>query len=472
MRKAKIKKPYRSLSSIYLSEAFAKPVPGAPYSQVATPQQPEQQPVTQQPVVKKQKQKEASACAGLAKPNIEIAPGKEFTQIQNSPVVNKAWTPFQQQIFNWQKTGTGRGEFSVASFVSGIVSSSAIAAEEVKCLLDDCIQGQSKSFDVCVPPETEEYKSKQKLKFEVKELDVDGASVRIGAEGQKATSLIVNGVLRIIERLENSYHSLDRNSKLQVDDLLRRQLELTKGGPPAKPFKETKANLAKYGKQQQMFEFGQGWNLGGFLSAIYQSEDTDNKTIRELPSNLIKKEGTMDPSRYSKNPLRARYFLRTLQEVFNAIEEIAKDQTAFTVNVTNKSQELKDIIRKMYLPEIETPEQKQKEEEFLDDIVDDLDRKLTRRKITTTGKGHLTAKDFFNSVNNLKLLSELRRVQDMFNDAAIIRNLFPKDITGVFLVSANQFSYFPQDQISNYIEIDQISSGGVKIAVKKQQATV
>jgi hypothetical protein len=54
----------------------------------------------------------------------------------------------------------------------------------------------------------------------------------------------------------------------------------------------------------------------------------------------------------------------------------------------------------------------------------------------------------------------------MFNNAEIIRNLFPKDITGLFLVSDAQFSYFPQNTISDYIEIDQISNGGVKIAVK------
>ena len=57
----------------------------------------------------------------------------------------------------------------------------------------------------------------------------------------------------------------------------------------------------------------------------------------------------------------------------------------------------------------------------------------------------------------------------MFNDAQIIRELFPKDITGLFLVSGDQFSYFPQNIISNYIQIDQISSGGVKIAVKREQ---
>lgn len=470
------KRPYRSLDQVYLSEAFAKPVPEVPAKQVnlppSNPDDNQDFKTPEAPVVRKKGQKtRVSNFCKDGKPNIEIKSSNEFEQMKDKPIINGQWSAYQKHIFALKKTGAGRGEFSVASLVSGLQPSLAVADQEIRCLLDGCVQGQSESFDVSVPPDTEEYTSVPKLKFEVKELDSDGSSVRIGAEGQKATTLIVNGVIKLIERLENSYHSLNRQERLKVDDLLRKQLGLTAGGAPAKPFKETKKNLEKYGKDQRMYELGQGWNLGGFISAIFQSDEQDQegRSIRELPSTLIKKEGTMIPSRYPKSPLRSTYFLRTLQEVFNAIEEIAKGGAELPSTISSKSQELRDMVRRLYLPEIPDENTRKKEEEYIDDIVDTIDRKLTRRKITASGSGHLTAKDFFSSVNNLKLLSSLRTIQNMFNDAQIVRNLFPKDITGLFLVSNSQFSYFPQNTISNYIEIDQISSGGVKIAVKSQQ---
>lgn len=493
-----MQKPYKSLQDVYLAESFAKAVPllprqtilgeaeadvasdpAIPTAQTAPSSgldniQPSSNITNKEPVKKQlkkrdRKSKESIECRD--KPNIEIKDSDEFKQIKDSPALNKQWSAYQRQLFPVKKTGTGRGEFSVASFVSGLQPSLAIADREIRCLLDDCVQGQSESFDVSVPPDTEEYMNTRKLKFEVKELEADGSSVRIGAEGQKATTMIIGGVIKLIERLENSYHSLNREERLKVDDLLRKQLGLTREGPPAKPSNETKKNLAKYGKDRHMYELGQGWNLGGYISAIFQSDEQDQegRTIRELPSTLIKKEGTMIPSRYSKSPLRARYFLRTLQEVFNAIEEIARSASELSISNNSKSQELRNIVRRLYLPEIPDENTRKKEEEFLDDLVDTIDRKLTRRKITASGAGYLTAKDFFSSVNNLKLLSSLRAVQNMFNNAEIIRNLFPKDITGLFLVSDAQFSYFPQNTISDYIEIDQISNGGVKIAVKNQQ---
>ena len=490
------KKPYRSLDKVYLSESFNKPVPLLPRQiilgeadvasnsaipakqvNVPTPSTSSSSALPIPPIKGKGKKLKVSNFCLDGKPNIEIKSSDGFEKIKDKPVFNSQWSAFQKEIFNVKKTGAGRGEFSVASLVSGLQPSSAVAREEILCLLDGCIQGTNEKFDVSIPPDTEEYSNVTKLKFEVKELDADGSSVRIGAEGQRATTLIVNSVIKLILKLQNTYNALNRQEKLYVDRLLRKQLNLTNETPPAKPSNETKKNLAKYDKDQHMHELGQNWNLGGFISAIFESEkqDEEGATIRELPSTLIKKEGTMIPSRYSKSRLRSTYFLRTMQEVFNAIEEIAKAGVAkdmsseLTATGSSKSQELKDIVRRMYLPEIPDENKRKKEEEYIDDIVDTIDRNLTKRKILASKAGYLTASQFFDSVNSLKLLSTLRSIQNMFNDAQIIRELFPKDITGLFLVSGDQFSYFPQNIISNYIEIDQISSGGVKVAVKRQQ---
>jgi len=81
-------------------------------------------------------------------------------------------------------------------------------------------------------------------------------------------------------------------------------------------------------------------------------------------------------------------------------------------------------------------------------------------------KKNLDAKYFFNSVNKMRLLNRLRGVQDLLKDPKILQKLFPVDITGLFIVNAAGYAYLPKDLIDQYIEIDQISAGGVKIIKK------
>ena len=480
MRKLKVKLPYKSLEDIYLKESFARHIPllprqailgeaetnatsgpAIPAKQVlndynntsalpAVPGSEVRKPVATSERKKKEKKSAVSlACKNvdMSEINLSLEPSKEFKAIAGKPIFEYKWTDFQRSLFNNVKPGvkrgtggTGRGEYSVASFVTGITTqNSTLAQEEINCLLDSCISGQGKSYDVCVPPELPEYEGKQRVKFEVKQLNMDGSSVMIGAEGTTATHKIVEGVMNIIIRLEDSYKSLSETDKNFLDSSLRKELGL-----------EQENNT---------------WTLGGFIAAIYQKEDV--RAIREIPSNLIKKDGKILYPKLFKIPLRAKYFYRTLQEVFNAIEKIAKTQNQDITPSSSKIDELKNIVRKLYLPELQDSDQRRKEEEHLDRELDKLDRALTRRKILTGGKGHLSYTDFLSSMNKLKLLSSLREVQNMFNDPEIIRSLFPKEFDGLFLVQADSFSYIPHDQIFNYIEIDSISNGGAKIAFKK-----
>lgn len=472
MRKLKVKLPYKSLEDIYLKESFARHIPLLPRETVLYEQpasnaaaQPEQQDQSIQqtqpnapastatasarakPV---KRERPSVACSSIDKPDIEITPSKEFNALANRATFSVKWTDYQRNLFDKVKPGvkrgtggTGRGEYSIASFVSGIPSKDTLLApEEIICLLDSCISGQGKSYDVCIPPEMPEYESKHKLKFEVKQLKMNGSSVMIGAEGTKATSQIVDGIMDLMIRLENSYKSLSNVDKNTLNSRLRMSLSLEQENST--------------------------WTLGGFISAIYQKEEEEGRTIRELPSSLIKKEGKINPRLFGKNALRAQYFYRTLQEVFNAIEQIAANSDKYVVAATSRTAQLRDMVRNLYLPELQDANQIKKEEEYLDKYIDKLDRDLTRRKITTVGTGHLTLKEFLGSMNRLKLLSSLREIQNMFNDPKIIRSLFPEKFDGLFLVQEDSFSYIPHDQIFNYIEIDSISNGGAKIAFKKQ----
>jgi len=429
-------KKYRSLSDIYLEKSFNKDVLLPPRLQI---------------LCEKAKQKTADL------PPIKIEVSDSFKSVSNK-YISGDWSDFQKYIFNERKTGGGRGEYSVAALVSGLEPTPTMPAAELKDILGYCVSGQSESFDVAVPPDTKKYK------FEVKELEK--GSVRIGAEGRGATNRIVNGVMQILNDLENVYLSLDSNSRLQVDELLRKQLNLgSELKEPVSKRVDTQAYRAAYSEYQAAVEAAQKWTLTGFINAIYQSDEEEGRGIRELPASLIKRDATINPSDF-KNPERKKFFLRNLQQVFDAIENIAEKQKDFSVAVPSKTDELKNIIKKLYLPEIKDDEQRNKELEFLDHEADVLDRKLTKRKCSVAGGGCLDAKYFFNSVNKMRLLNRLRGVQDLLKDPKILQKLFPVDITGLFIVNAAGYAYLPKDLIDQYIEIDQISAGGVKIIKK------
>jgi len=438
-------KKYISLGDAYLKQTFSKAVSLPPRLSIL-----------------KEKKVQQSAASILG---IDVKAGQNFLNILKLSESNGAWTQFQQSIFDRKKTGGGRGEYSVASFVTDIEPTASLSPQETLSILDDCVSGQSESFDVAVPPESKTYK------FEVKEIEDDG-SVRIGAEGKTATNRIVNGIMQILNDLENVYLSLDNNSKLQVDELMRKQLGLEAGlKEPEKPKKETKKYQQAYSQYSGSLEAAKNWTLRGFINAIYQSDEEEGRGIRELPASLIQKDAVIRPGDF-KNPERRKYFLRNLQQVFDAIETIAGSSSSFTVQTHDKAEELKNIVRKLYLPNVSDETKKKEELEFLDHEVDTLDRKLTKRKCSIAGLGCLDAKDFFNSVRKMRLLSRLNGVQNLFKDPNIIRKLFPTDITGLFIVSKAGFSYYSKDTIDQFIEINQVSAGGIKIIKKvKQQET-
>ena len=435
-------KKYSSLGEVYLEASFNKTITLPPMLKV---------------IGEKKVQQSTASKLGL---DVQIS--QNFLSISKSPESSGKWTQYQLSIFDNRKTGGGRGEYSVASFVTGIEPSAALSPQETLSVLDDCVSGQNESFDVAVPPESKTYK------FEVKEIETDG-SVRIGAEGKTATNRIVNGIMQILNDLENVYLSLDNNSRLQVDELMRKQLGLeTALKEPEKPKKDTKKYQQAYSQYGASLEAAQNWTLKGFINAIYQSDEEEGRGIRELPASLIQKDATINPGDF-KNPERKKYFLRNLQQVFDAIETIAREQSFYTVQAPNKAEELRNIIRKLYLPNVGDEAKKKEELDFLDHEADTLDRKLTKRKCNVAGSGCLDAKDFFNSVNRMKLLSRLRGVQDLFKDPNIIKKLFPADITGLFVVSKSGYNYFPKDSIDQYIEINQVSAGGIKIVKKAEQ---
>lgn len=402
---------------------------------------------------------------------LELKVSQNFLNIESTPDSSLAWTPYQKSIFSLKKTGAGRGEYSVASFVTGLEPAQNIDQQIVAQQLERCVSGQNQKFDVTVPPLDVKNIQDRKV-FEVKELDKDGKSVRIGAEGRVATNIIARGVEHILVDLDNIYKSLDNNSKLQVDELLRKQLKISEDiqePPPPKSGIQTPAYLSSLERYRAAAEIAETWNLKGYIDAIFETGDEEGRSIRELPAALIKPGSTINRNNYWQNPERFKYFSRTLEQVFNAIEDLAKSQEEFAFSVPSKSEELKTLIRKLYLPDIKDSEAAQKELEFLDSEADIIDRKLTRRKCSSTGSACLDAKGFFNSVNRMRLLSRLRGIQSKLTDPNIIKKLFPPNFTGLFLVNSNGFSYYPRESVDQYIEIDQLSAGGVKITRRKNE---
>jgi hypothetical protein len=104
----------------------------------------------------------------------------------------------------------------------------------------------------------------------------------------------------------------------------------------------------------------------------------------------------------------------------------------------------------------------------LDVEATNVDKRLSSLKIKTLKTGHDDFNTFVRELKNSRLTDKLRALKEYINSPNTVKGVFPKDLTGLFVVDSEGYHYFPKDVVPNYIKITTVTTGGVKIGFKNQ----
>lgn len=368
------------------------------------------------------------------------------------------WTPEQQQLFKYKTAqgdvageGTGRGEYAVASVLTGSNS-----LDSVK----DLISGGSKSYDVSWPSKTT-----PTYKFEVKELDKFGegqnTDVRIGTEGDPLGRETIATITTLLKEILQEYNDIAPEEQKQIDqEIISYSLETKL--PPEKEMGrrgEKAASVAKRQKYEAYKSQQAAWSLSGYINAIL------NKSS-ELGSALMFSDKELQTANF-RDPERKKYCFISIKRLFQSIEEIEhilRDEK--TVDETNpRVIALRNVLRTNYAAPGETKEVENLKA-YLDHEAEKIDKKLLKIKCKATGEGCVTGKTFYKDVSHLNLLQSINSLQQKLYSPQTIRSLFPTDLTGFFAVNEKGFYYTPINKIGELVTFHSISMGKPKIKLK------
>lgn len=325
-------------------------------------------------------------------------------------------------------TGVGPGECAVASLVSGLTD------------FADCrkmISGQRESFDVSWPTGKD-----AKYKFEVKQAS-ELTDVRIGTEGTNLGREVADVVKDVLNTLNEEYGMLVPEDKNKINQAVTNYIST-----------EYRTKRSKENKQklQSRLESYTEWNIDGFVNAI------TNK-IGELPFGMI----FGDRYYYTgSEPARKKYLQISIYKLIQTIEQLKADGTEEEVKKDTDTEEVvKDVFHKVYGKEnIPTFSN------FLDKEAHKVDRKITKQKIEITQEGGIDLSSFIKSIKKFNFSDKLKDLKEKLTDSKTVTSLFPGHITGLFVISVNDWKYIPRDQMGNYVEITRITQSKPKIKLK------
>jgi len=346
------------------------------------------------------------------------------------------WTVEQQFLFNLtaknptkdeqdkevvgageSKTGAGPGELAAASVVSGITDIEGTT---------NLISGQGQSFDIAWPS-----RKHPKYKFEVKFDIGDGA--RINKYGANFCGHILRETKDILNKIYEEYSLLDKKDRRTIDLNIIDQLSVSP---------EIDWTLEKYIKDYFIERLNRG----------------------ELNFRVIFKGNKFNKTREGFNPLLQ---LETLIEILENLSQ--KDKEEHNTDTEKDSPRLtavKDIFTKYYGS---SSDKNNTLNNRLDQEAENIDRKLIKVKKELTGEKISNVIEFYKHIKKFKLKNKLDKIKEELSDMSNLTNLYPSDITGLFLVYKNGYRYLPKNVISKYTKISTITMGKVKVTFKKPE---
>lgn len=332
------------------------------------------------------------------------------------------------------ETGVGPGEYAVASVLTGSTDFNVVKK---------LISGQSKDFDVTWPSGDA---PKPEYTFEVKK--IEKGSVRIAKHGAKFTNEIIKDVTEILSSILDDYEVLHENSKDEVNGYILASLP---------ELKETKK------EDRKKMAHRINWTVDKWARGIMAN-------TRELPFTVLfsDKEPILKRGDDESAPaIRVLISLKTFGDfVTQAIEYMKKDSDDVETSEDNtRIRELKTKFKEFY--GAPSSEKSSVIDNEINKTAEQVDKKLNKLKVQQTGEGKSNTEDFFKSINKLKISEKLSKLQKKVQSDESIKSLFPKHLTGLFIVNSQGYRYIPYNDLAKYIEVDKISSGGPKIKLKE-----
>ena len=389
-----------------------------------------------------------------SKKKVEKTPGVSDELNPDVPVVGADETVETDTEGN-VATGLGPGEYAVASAISGYTAPADCAK---------LVSGQSKSYDVSWPSAT-----KADYKFEVK-LEGD---VRIGAQGAELGNKVKEAIKNVLTQVLVEYSVLKGPEKDTTNMAILKRVKLRELKAPEPVLKkkggETAESLRKRQKHEAELAAREAkktdWTVDGYINAILAN-------LGELPLRLINGEEYeyRNPSAKTETDIaRSRYLITPLLSFLKAIDsfhgEINTDITGKEEGEGEGVQAVRNVLHKYY------GTQDQEKAPALSKVIDTeahkVDRKLTLKKIQTTGEGGATFSEFFKAIKKLHLTKDIEDIGQYMNSKEALRGCFPKDITGLFVVNRTGYKYVPEDKIGESIKLVSISQGKPKIELKQ-----
>jgi hypothetical protein len=352
-------------------------------------------------------------------------------------------------------TGLGPGEYAVASAISGYTSPTDCAK---------LVSGQSKSYDVSWPSAT-----KADYKFEVK-LEGD---VRIGAQGAELGNKVKEAIKNVLTQVLEEYSVLKGEEKNTTNAAILKRVKLRELKAPEAILKKRGGETADSLRKRQKYEADlvareakkTDWSVDGYINAILAN-------LGELPLRLISGEDYeyRNPSAKTETDIaRSKYLITPLLSFLKAIDSFHGE-----VNVDVKGKEeaegegvqaVRNVLHKYY--GTQDQEKAPALSKAIDTEAHKVDRKLTLKKIQTTGEGGATFSEFFKAIKKLHLTKDIEDIGEYMNSKEALRGCFPKDITGLFVVNPSGYKYVPEDKIGESIKLVSISQGKHKIELKQ-----
>ena len=414
------------------------------------------------------------------RPEIVSQPSYQFDE---KTYQTNNWTPFQQSLYSRKITGTGPGEFSVASVITGIEDPAR--ADE----LQNYITGGSASFDVSYPPND----SNPKYKFEVK--DIKKGSVPIAKHGTKVYQQFTAQVKGIVTEILETFNTLDEGSKQSINDYLisqipeeaapnifvqtrgqrvsEQELEEILGRKPTekelnRPITTSQKVLDDLKKWQLHQRQKQSWSLDQWGRGILGN-------IREIPFTIIFASPSgriLDVRREVEEVEQGEEFIPELQiarllfsieDVINIIERFEQTETEKqTPEDQNKRIQTLSQTFKQFYGAANSNELDQK----LDQEALRTDKALTTLKYKVTGAGGQDLTAFIREFKGSRLKDKINNLKQFLITPETILSLFPTSITGLFVVSPQGYHYIPRHELPDKIKIDTITRMTPKIKLK------
>ena len=361
-------------------------------------------------------------------------------------------------------TGLGPGEYAVASVISGSYNPKELV---------NLISGQSMTYDISWPSSDP---GLAKYKFEVK-LEGD---VRIGAEGADLGNHVKEVLKNVLQQIHEEYTLLKGEERKTADSEILKRIKLRELKEPEvetyarrgkskttswEKDQEKPGSIKKRKKHEAELSKRSGWTVEGYIHSILSN-------LNELPVALIngteyeyanknpKTKSELSRNQYLITPLLS--FLQAIDSFHGSVNTGRWDKEEVD---TRSVSAIKNVLHRYY--GVKDTEKASEINKVIDSEAHKVDRKLSRTKHTVTGEGIASYSDFFKAVKKLHLTKVIEELGKYMTSGEALRDCFPDDLTGLFVVNPEGYRYVPESKIGDNIKLVSISLGKPKIELKE-----